>query len=415
MSNIVTRKLSCGLPLIVEPIPGVRSCALTWLLPAGAAHDPADRLGLSALWAELLLRGCGTLDSRAHADACDALGIARSVECGPLFIRLGATMLGERLLDAIPLITDMVRRPRFDECSLDPARELALMAIDALKDDPQERAMLLARARHYPAPFDRSILGTTDGLNAATNDDVRSRWAERAVPAGSILAIAGAVDPDAAALTLDHLLKGWVGERNEPPIGPAPSRGYHHAPDESNQVQILVLEDAPNDPDQSSTLERVTTNVLSGGMSGRLFTEVREKRGLCYAVSASYAADKRLGTRIAYVGTTPEKAQESLDVLWAELRRARTTAGAVTPDEFRRAVIGMKSGVVFSGESTGARANALAADFHRRGRARSLAEIASEIDRVTLDGVNAYLASAAASTRATIQTLGPVALTPPSP
>ncbi len=414
MSHIVTRTLSCGMPLIVESIPGVRSCAVTWLVPAGAAHDPQDRLGLSALWAELLLRGCADLDSRGHADACDAIGLARAVESGPSFIRISATLLGDRLLQGLPLITDMVLKPRFEADSLDPARELALMAIEALADEPQERATLLARSRHYPTPFDRSVLGTAEGLAAATIDDVRQRWIERAAPVGSIMAIAGAVEPEAACAAVDRLLAGWSGERREPTIGPAPSRGYHHEPDESNQVQILVLEDAPRDPDSSSVLERVATNVLSGGMSGRLFTEVREKRGLCYAVSASYAADKRLGARVAYVGTTPDKAQESLDVLWSELRRAASVAGAVTRDEFRRAIVGMKSGVVFSGESTGARANALAADHHRRGRARSLAEIASEIDRVTLEDVNAYLASAAPRGRATIQTLGPVALRPPS-
>lgn len=411
MSQIVTRTLSCGTPAIIEPIPGVRSCALTWLVPAGAAHDPADRLGLSALWAELLLRGCGNMDSRAHADACDAIGMSRSVETGPMFLRVGATMLGDRLFDALPLVTDMVLRPRFEPESLDPARELALMAIEALKDEPQERAMLLARSRHLPPPFDRSVLGTEEGLNAATNEDVRAQWKARAVPRGSILAIAGAVDPDRTLRELDRLLGGWSGERAEPAIGPAPARAYAHEPDESSQVQVLVLEDAPPDPEPASILERVATHALSGGMSGRLFTEVREKRGLCYAVSASYSADKRLGTRTAYVGTTPERAQESLDVLRQELARIASPAGAVTPDEFRRAIVGMKSGVIFSGESTGARASALAADFYRRGRARSLAEIAAEIDRVTLDMVNAHLTSRVRGGQ-TIQTLGPTALTP---
>jgi predicted Zn-dependent peptidase len=411
MPDIVTRSFTCGMPVIIEPIPGVRSCALTWLIPAGAAHDPADRLGLSALWAELLLRGCADMDSRAHADACDAIGMTRSVETGPLFLRIGATMLGDRLFDALPLVTDMVLRPRFEPDSLDPARELALMAIEALKDDPQERAMLLARSRHLPPPFDRSVLGTEEGLAATTNDDVRAHWSTRAVPRGSILAIAGAVDPDPTLSAMDRLLGAWTGERAEPAIGPVPARVYAHEPDESSQVQILVLEEAPADPHPSSMPERVATHALSGGMSGRLFTEVREKRGLCYAVSASYSADKRLGTRTAYVGTTPERAQESLDVLRAELARLTSPAGAVTPDEFRRAIVGMKSSVIFSGESTGARASALAADYHRRGRARSLAEIASEIDRVTLDQVNAHLATRAGAAQ-TIQTLGPTALNP---
>ena len=153
-------------------------------------------------------------------------------------------------------------------------------------------------------------------------------------------------------------------------------------------------------------------NVLSGGMSGRLFTEVREKRGLCYSVSAGYRAERDFGAVTAYVGTTPERAQESLDVLTQELQRIHTPAGAITQEEFQRAVIGSKSRLIFSGESTGARAAALAADQHRVGRPRSLGELAEEIDRVTLDQVNNYLTRRSLGTP-TIQTLGPAELTAP--
>lgn len=412
MGTIVTRTLSCGMPVVIEPMSGVRSCALTWLVPAGAGHDPADRLGLSAIWAELLLRGAGDLDSRAHADACDAIGMSRSAESGPLFMRISATLLGDRLIDGLPLITDMIRRPRFDPDSLEPARDLALMAIEALQDDPQERASLLARSRHLPAPLDRSTLGTPEGLGAITQADVTSEWVRRAVPRGSMLGIAGAVDVDRTIDTLDQLLDGWTGSREEPKLGPTPARGYLHEPDDSTQVQILLLRDGPADPEPDSIPERVVANVLSGGMSGRLFTEVREKRGLCYAVSASYGADKHRGTVVAYVGTTPERAQESLDVLNSEMNRIATPEGAITPDEFRRAIVGMKSGVIFSGESTSARAATIVGDLYRRGRARTLTEIAAEIDRVTLDTVNTYLHRRQPG-KTTIQTLGPAALTPP--
>lgn len=412
MASIVTRTLSCGMPVLIEPMSGVRSCALTWLIPAGAGHDPDDRLGLSAVWSELLLRGAGDLNSRAHADACDAIGMSRSAESGPLFLRISATLLGDRLLDGLPLIADMILRPRFDPDSLDPARDLALMAIESLKDEPQERCSLLARSRHHRAPLNRSILGTAEGLGAITQADVVSEWTARAVPNGSMLGIAGAVDPDRTIDALERLLAGWSGARPEPTLGPIPSRGYAHEPDDSSQVQILLLTDGPADAHEDSLRQRVVANVLSGGMSGRLFTEVREKRGLCYSVSASYGADKRHGTIVAYVGTTPERAQESLDVLSAEMDRIATPDAAVTPDEYRRAIVGMKSSVVFSGESTGARAAAIVSDYYRRGRARTLTEIAAEIDRLTLPEVNAYLARRQKGL-ATIQTLGPTTLMPP--
>src|SRR5690606_595426 len=100
---------------------------------------------------------------------------------------------------------------------------------------------------------------------------------------------------------------------------------------------------------------------------------------------SSYAADARYGRGLAYVGTTPQRAQESLDVLRAELERVNTPEGRVDESEFARAVVGMKSRLVMSGESTSARASALVRDWRKLGRARTLAEMARAVDAVTLD------------------------------
>jgi predicted Zn-dependent peptidase len=412
MSTIVTRTLECGMPLLVERIDGVASAAICWLLPAGAASDPDDRIGMSTLWAELLMRGAGNLDSRGHADAMDHLGATRSADVGTYYLRLTSTMLGRRVLDALPLIVDMVRAPRMEPDAVDAARDLALQSLESLKDDPQERAFIRVRARHHPTPVNRSSLGTVEGLTACTRDELTELWKTRATPGRSIFAAAGAVDPDALAGALNRLLKGWTG--TTPPIrtGPRPPRGYAHETDQSNQVQIVLKHDAPPENHPDARLEKLVINVLSGGMSGRLFTEVREKRGLCYSVSAGYRAERDFGAVTAYVGTTPERAQESLDVLTQELQRIHTPAGAITQEELQRAVIGSKSRLIFSGESTGARAAALAADQHRIGRPRSLGELAEEIDRVTLDQVNNYLTRRSFGTP-TIQTLGPSELTAP--
>jgi predicted Zn-dependent peptidase len=412
MGQIFSRTLRCGMPLLVEPMSGVRSLGLTWLVPAGSAADSEDRQGLSALWSELLFRGAGDLDSRGHADALDRLGASRSADVGTRYFRLGATMIGEKLTAALPLLVDMIRRPRFDAESIEPARDLALQSLDSLKDDPQERAVIACRHRHYPSPINRSGLGTPEGLAAATRADIVEGWAARARPGRSIFAVAGAVDPDALASQMDKLLAGWEGTTPEPVRDQNPPRGYAHERDETNQVQVILMHDAPPEPDPASLPEKVVVNVLSGGMSGRLFTEVREKRGLCYSVSAGYSSDRDYGSILAYVGTTPERAQESLDVLAAELQRIHDKAGAVTPEEFARTIVGMKSRLIFSGESSGSRAAAIASDQHRLGRPRTLDELAGQIDSITLDQVNAYLARRALG-RVTIQTLGPAALKPP--
>lgn len=412
MAGIVTRTLTNGLVVVVERIEGVRSASVSWLTPGGAAFDPPGRLGRCAMWSELLLRGAGGLDSRAQADAADRAGMSRNVSATTRHMHLTATTLGERLDEALPLVADMVLRPHFDEQAVEPTRELCLMSLESLKDDPQERAVLAAKYRHHAPPLNRSTLGTAEGLRALTREELASGWMETARPTGSILAVAGAVEAERVFDAAEKISAGWKGEAPALISGAPPKRGYAHEEDDSNQVQIVVMYDAPRESERESALERAAIGVLSGGMSGRLFTEVREKRGLCYAVSAGYATDRDFGRVMAYVGTTPERAQESLDVLMAELHRIRTREGAVTPDELARAKVGQKSRLVFSGESTAARANALAADVFRLGRARSLEEMAREVDSVTLNSLNEYLCGRDLG-RVTIQTLGPTALKPP--
>jgi predicted Zn-dependent peptidase len=272
------------------------------------------------------------------------------------------------------------------------------------------------RERHLPPPLNRTGLGTVAGLEAITRADVVGHWRTWAKPQKAILAIAGAVDGDAVAKQLDGLLRGWTGSSAEVPMQRSATAGtYRHEQDESNQVHIYLAHDAPAERDADSALERVLSGVLSGGPSARLFTEVREKRALCYSVSAAYAADKSFGRMVAYVGTTPDKAQQSLDVLCEQLRLVTASGGGamgITDDEVQRAVVGAKSSLVFSGESTSARAGALASDQHRLGRARSLQEIAASIDAVTLDALRAYVARRKPS-MPTVVTLGPVGLVMP--
>ena len=142
-------------------------------------------------------------------------------------------------------------------------------------------------------------------------------------------------------------------------------------------------------------------------MSGRLFTEVREKRGLCYAVYAAYASHKRIGAMLAYAGTTAARAQETLDVLEGELRKLSL---GVDESEFRRAIVGMKSRLVMQGESTGARAGAIAGDQVVLGRPRTLEELTERVDHVTFERLNEYLKNHPPGAMTTV-TIGPSPLT----
>jgi predicted Zn-dependent peptidase len=157
-------------------------------------------------------------------------------------------------------------------------------------------------------------------------------------------------------------------------------------------------------------VERLGTSVLSGSSSGRLFTEVRQKRSLCYSVGASYRAGRDTGMVTLYAGTTPERAQQTLDVCIEQIENMRH---GVREDEFNRAVVGLKSAQIMQGESTPSRAAALVYDQFRIGRARTLEEVAKQIDAINRDAVNRYIATRDFG-EFTVVSIGPEALRAPA-
>jgi len=406
MLRIQRYDLACGLPLLVERHDTAGSAALTWLLPVGSACDPPEQIGASTCLAEWLWRGAGDLDSRGLSNALDRCGVQRSSHVASRHLSITATLIGDRLAEALPIIASIVLRPRLEDASFEAVRDLTLQSIEGLRDEHQQRAMLLARQHHFPEPFNRSGYGEERDVQALTPEQARELWRQWARPGGSILALAGNVDGPAAAKQLDALLSGWSGGIVEAKAQSWPTPGMHHEQEEIGQVHIALAAPAPAESDPDNLRQRLATAVLSGGMSGRLFTEVREKRSLCYSVSASYAAGRDFGVLFAYSGTTAERAQETLDVLLAELERLHE---GVDEAEFDRAVIGLKSRLVMQGESTGARASSIAHDLYNRGAARTLDEMRAELEAVTLDDVNKYLARCRPGPF-TIVTLGPKAL-----
>lgn len=389
MAQITTTTLDSGLALMVERIPNVASAALTWLAPLGSAGDPPQGDGIAAMLSEMIFRGAGGLSSREHSDALDRLGVQRDSRVMPHHLHASFTLLGARLGDALPLIAAMMHQPALPEEALEPVRSLCLQAIDSLEDDPQHLAMLRLRERHVAAPLNRHGYGQRDTIEKLRIDDLRQAWQQRNRPGGTIIAAAGAVDAAELARRLNELLRGWSGATSLPRAQQPPQRGVLHLEQPTQQVHIGLAWDAPPAGHADTMRERLGISVLSGASSARLFTEVRQKRSLCYSIDASYSAGKETGAVMMYAGTTPERAQETLDVAVAEVHRLG--AGAQR-EEFDRAVIGLKSSLVMQGESTGARAAALASDYFRLGRARSLEEIAAEVDAVSFEALNDYLA-----------------------
>jgi predicted Zn-dependent peptidase len=191
---------------------------------------------------------------------------------------------------------------------------------------------------------------------------------------------------------------------DESTIADSPSgRRQVHLPYQSNQTQIGIAYDSVPYRHVDYFQAWGAVGVLSGGMSARLFTEVRERRGLCYSVYASHHTLRDRGAVFCYAGTSAERAQETLDVTLAELVRL---GQGVEAHELDRLKARIKSALIMQQESSSARSFAIAREWYHLGRARTMEELAYLVDQLTCDSINTYLAAQPPS-EFTVVTLGP--------
>jgi predicted Zn-dependent peptidase len=353
-----------------------------------------------------ILRGAGSRDSRALTGYLDGLGVQRSSGAETVFLRFAAVMLGKNLLQVLPVYADILQRPHLPEEGFEPARDLALQQLDAIDDEPSHKLSLLIRERHLPWPFGRPSVGKREDLEGLTATKLRASTQARLTPRGAILAVAGMFEWKELVACIEEQFGKWTAEPPAPLTDKPGPRGYLHVTQETNQCQIGLAWDAIPEAHPDSILLQTAMNVLSGGMGARLFSEIREKQGLCYSVSAGFASLKHRGAVFGYSGTAPDRAQRTLDSFVVELQRM---AKGISSDELERARIGMKSRVIMQGESSGARSGALAGDFYHRGRTRTLDEVRALIEGITLDRVNGFLAANPVK-NLTVVTIGPAEL-----
>jgi predicted Zn-dependent peptidase len=400
-----------GLTIVGEPMADKQAVAWNFLLPAGSSTEPQGREGLTSVLEGLCYRGAGNRDSRALSDALDDLGIDRAGGVEVEYSSFGGATLGDYLSPALELYSDIIRRPQLPEGEWQAQRELALQSLRSLDDAPSRKMFTHLRRAFFPNAYGRLPIGTTEGLEAITLEDLRADHAARFRPNGAILALAGAFDWDATLDRVGELFGDWSGAVSQPPPASTVEKGvYQHIAHESAQHHIGVAFRGIDVSDPHFYPYRVAMSVLSGGMGARLFTELREKMGLCYAVSASPSSVRGCGFVMAYVGTQPDRAQTSLDKLIEEIVRLQE---GVTLEEVERARVQMLSGLVMQEESSRARAASVARDQWMLGRVRPTEEVVEAINRVTPDSVREFF-QAHPPRDFSVVTLGPHPLTPPA-
>lgn len=397
-----------GLTLLAERMDHVRSAAVNFLVPAGCAYDPPEAIGLATILMEMITRGAGDYDSRALTLAMDSLGLDHNESVGQMHVRFWGATLARNLPAALEIYADLLRRPHFPDDEIESVRALALQDLQALDDDPPGRVMVELRRRYWPMPLGQDRRGTPETLARVTPKMIRAQHQRLFSPRGTIMAVAGNVEWSALRDQVGRLFGDWKGGNPEPLKLQPPLRGRAHWPKDTTQTQIAIAYPSVPFGHAGYYDALAATQVLSGGMGARLFTEVREKHGLCYSIHASYVTFKEMAAVFGYAGTTNERAQKTLDLTLSELRRL--TEG-VTEEEVQRVQAGLKSSVIMQEESTSARAGVLASDWYYLGRVRPVEEVQAAIDALTPASITDHVRRHPPGDF-TIVTLGPNELTP---
>ncbi len=397
-------RLKNGLTLLGEEMESVSSAAFAILVPVGAATDPSAQEGAANLMSEMFNKGAGPWNSQQLSEEFENIGVSRSHAAGIEVSIFSGAMLGENLPRALEIYSTVMLEPHFPEDALDSVKQLALQDLAALEDEPASKVMSELARVFYPEPFGRSQLGTDSGIKTVTIDSLRQYYIQRFLPGHSLIAVAGKFDWDAVKHVVETRFGEWSGEQPLLEVGAFPQENKtHHLQRETSQVQIALAYPSVSFDHHDYYKAKVAVSLLSGGMAGRLFIEVREKRGLVYRISASHSSARKRAAIFVSAGTTPQHAEETLKVALAELQRV---GEGITAEELARAKADLKSRLIMQSELSSVRASALVNDWWNLNRVRTIEEIKQGIDAVSAEDIAGYSGDWPASP-VVLATLGP--------
>lgn len=386
--DIFIHSLPNGMTLLAERMPHVRSTAFNFMAPAGCVSDPPEHLGLASVLSDMMTRGAGKRDSRTISEDLDNLGVDRSESAGSINMHFSGVMLSRHLADTLGIYADILRRPLLPEDELESAQALALQDIQGLEDDPQTKVMVELSKRHYAEPLNRDRRGTPEGVQSLTIDVLKKQHARLFHSTDVVLSVAGDIEWTSLRKRVEELFGDWQPNQRAPLQVKSRRIGSGHLSKEIEQTQIALAYPSVPIGDADFYNARGVVGVLSQDMSSRLFSNIREKHGLCYAVYATYETFKDRASIVAYAGAKPELAQQTLDLMMHELNALKD---GVEDEELDRVKIGLKAALIMRQESTSARASALASDWYYLGRVRPLEELQAKINGLTVKSVLDYV------------------------
>lgn len=400
-------RLPNGLEMIGQRMPSLGSVVFGMQIGAGARDEDDAHLGLNQLLDDLLFQGTATRNARQITDAIELLGARRISGVSFETARYGAQVVHTKLDEALDLWADILLRPTFPKKEFDQLRPLLLQAIRRREDEPMRRiGELITREFYRGSRLARPILGTEATVGALRIEDVRDFYDRYYRADRALFAIAGNFEWEHVVTQVARLFGGWPSGGAASYVDtPQPATTLAVEQDKGEQEHLYFA--APSvtfgDPDYYANI--LMAEIFGGGMTSRLFAEVREKRGLVYSVSAYPQPSQTIGALLLYAGTPPEKTEETVGVILDELRKLE--AGGVTQDELDRAKVQIKSELVMQSESSSARMSSLLRAWWYERRIIPVAEVKAAIDAVTVEQIAGLLRRFPPTHPLTLAAIGP--------
>ncbi len=404
MSVNLTR-LASGLVVITDDMPHLETASLGVWVGSGSRDEKPDEHGISHLLEHMAFKGTTRRTARQIAEEIEAVGgdlnAATSVETTAYYARV----LKADVPLALDVLSDILSDPAFDPSELAREQNVIVQEIGAAEDAPDELVFDHLQATAFPGqPVGRSILGTPQTVRSFDPARLRTYLSRNYRAPDMVIAAAGAVDHGAVVADVERRFAAFNG-----PAAPVPeparfSGGARIERRNLEQVHIaLALEGLPQRDPALYSLQ-VFTSVLGGGMSSRLFQEVRENRGLCYAIYSFHWPYSDTGLFGLYAGTDAADTDELMRVVVEEIGAAAENIDEV---EVARAKTQMKAGLLMALESSGARAEQLARQIFAHGRPIPIEEIVAKVEAVTVESARQAGRALIGRSRPAVAALGP--------
>ena len=404
--SVQTHTLPNGFRIVTEKMLGLKSASIGIWVTAGGRDERLEENGIAHFLEHMAFKGTKTRSSLQIAEAIEDVGGYINAYTSREVTAYYARVLGADVPLALDVIADILLNPVFDEDEIEVERGVILQEIGQALDTPDDVIFDWLQDEAYPdQPIGRTILGPEERVRSFNREDLRRFVSEHYGAGQMILSAAGDVDHDTIVRLAEELFGGLETRLADAASGAIFKGGERRVSKTLEQAHFALAFEGPGYCDDAIYTAQVYSVALGGGMSSRLFQEVREKRGLCYTIFAQTGAHSDTGMTTIYAGTSGEQLPELANLTMQELARA---ADDMNDAEIARARAQMKAGMLMGLESPSSRAERLARLMQIWGRIPPLEETVERIDAVTTAGVRDFAAHLAGQAPAALALYGPV-------